>query len=111
MSEIAKGIAAYAHEQKVILRVLRKHGALSAKEFDRIFGDFKWQIGSDGVHRPHFRRLKVRFCPVTSDAFILGGLEGGDWAKWLNLTQLMAQAGLIKIYKRDGEIHYRAATK
>lgn len=105
--EIRKGIAPYQHETAVLRRVLRKYGELSADAFDRIFGDFKYTLQKDGLTGVSRRRPKVRFCLYTPDAFILGGFMQGEWAKWLDLLQMMCRCGEAETVTRDGNLFYR----
>jgi hypothetical protein len=107
--ETKAGIAAYSHEQGVILRVLRKHGELSEHEFDRIFGDFKRVLRPDGVTEIRHRRVKVRFSPFDPESFILGGLGQGEWARWLDLTRMMTLCGLVETFAKGRTLYYRAA--
>lgn len=107
--EIRQGIAAYEKEQAVLLRVLRKHGEISDRDFDRIFGDIRYRPRADGTAVVYPRRGKVRFCAFKPESFILGGMSYGDWAKWLDLTQHMARVGLVKIRAQGGRVYYRAA--
>jgi hypothetical protein len=108
--KIKTGIAAYSREQAVILRVLRKHGELSEHEFDRIFGDFKRVLRPDGVTEMRHRRMKVRFCPFNPESFILGGLGQGEWARWLDLTQMMALCSLVETFAKGRTLYYRATS-
>lgn len=94
---IRKGIAAYAKEQAVILRLLRKRGKFTELEFDA------WLLGRE------FKRPKFYARAVTGDAFILGmGQNGGSqWAEWLDLMQHMMRIGLITAKTENGLVVYR----
>ena len=94
---IRKGIAAYAKEQAIILRLLRKRGSFTERDFD------KWLRGRE-VRRPRFKRRGL-----TADTFLLGiGANGfNQWATWLDLMQLMMVLGLIDAKKEDGLVVYR----
>ena len=108
--EIKEGIAAYKYEQSVIVRVLRRFGPITAEEFDKIFSDFKDKIGPDGTITRTMRPIKIRPCAYSPKAFLLGSLQQpGNWAKWLQLTQLMSGIGMVDIQKIDGSITYRLA--
>lgn len=93
--EIRKGIAAYAHEQRVLLRLLRKRSSFTENEFDRWFRSREWK-----------RPLRPR--GITGDAFILGmGVNGGnEWAKYLDLIQHMMRLGLIAAKTINGVVTY-----
>jgi len=108
VEKVKVGIAAYAHEQLVVLRILRKHGELTERDFDRIFSDFKSTVGSDGMTRRSFRKPKMRFCPTTGDSFLLGGFPQRTRDQWLHLTQLMCLCGLVKIKTENGLVVYSA---
>jgi len=98
IEEIRKGIAAYKYEQQVILRVLRKRGQFSEKEFDQ------WFKGRE------FRKCCLLRGPgVTGDSFILGmGINGGNmWARYLDLMQHMMYVGLIDAVTENGMVVYR----
>jgi hypothetical protein len=104
---IRQGIRDYAHEQEVLRRVLRKHGDLSTEAFDRIFREFREELRADGVRVVRARRGKVRFCPTSPKAFILGSYAQGEWSKWLELLQHMCRLGEVTTFKRDGILYYR----
>lgn len=82
---ILRGIEAYRHEQEVFLRLLRKKGSFTEKEFDR------WFIGRE------FRRpAKAR--PITRDTLILGIAKNGGslWAEMLDLLIIMVRLGTVR---------------
>lgn len=87
--EIERGIAAYEHEQRAFLRLLRKRGSFTAREFDMWFVARKWR-------RPRFRSTGI-----TGDTFLLGlGINGGNlWAEMLELLQMMVRLGLVDATK------------
>jgi len=95
--EIVKGIAAYQHEQQVLLRLLRKRGQFTEREFDQWFQGREW------------RRPRIRFSFIEGDSFILGGMHGGKWAWWLDLLQHMMAVGLVETSTESGLVVYRAA--
>jgi len=97
--DIVRGIAEYSHEQKVILRAIRmKGGKLTDLEFDALFRD-----------SPRKKR-KLRFMGHEDWTYMLGSFhQTGDWAKWLNLTQLMVKAGILTVKDEAGVIIYRKA--
>ena len=106
--KLRAGTQAYKYEMNVIKRVIRKHGELSVKKFDKIFGDtrMKRMPNGDDVIVNRWGR-KLRFCGFTEESFILGSLrQGGDWAKWLNLTQIMAAMGDLKTKGKRENIRY-----
>ena len=96
--EIRKGIAAYKHEQNVLLRLIRKTGGLTESKFDELF------------YRREFRkRTKPRISEIYGDSFILGmGMNGGTiWAEYLDLLQYMMAIDLVDTKRnKDNEIVY-----
>lgn len=97
-AQIAKGIAAYKHEQQVLLRLLKKKKGFTEKEFDH------WFRGREYRKRVLFRRHGI-----TGDSFILGmGINGGNmWAKYLELLQMMMTLDLVDAKTINGVVHYR----
>ena len=95
--EIKKGIASYAHEQAVIIRLLRRKGSFTEREFD------KWLCGRE------YRRPRLYPRGISGDSFILGmGVNGGNqWATWLDLMQHMMAIGLIDAKTEDGLVVYK----
>lgn len=88
--QLVNGIRAYGYQQRVLLRLLRRHGPLHQDGFDRLF------------HRK-------RFPPVffTGETFVLGFCQNpSDWAKWLQLLQIMVAIGLVNQRGETGEIEY-----
>lgn len=97
IDRIRKGIAGYAREQAIILRLLRKKGgSFTEKDFDR------W------LRLREYRRPRFYPRAITGDMLILGiGVNGGNqWATWLDLMQHMMYLGLIDAKKKDGMIVY-----
>ena len=96
--EIRKGIAAYKHEQEVLLRLIRKTYGLTESKFNELF------------YRREFRkRTKLRVSGLKGDSFILGiGINGGSmWAEYLDLLQYMVLLDLVYVRRnRQGEIVY-----
>lgn len=91
-AKLVAGIAAYDHEQRVFVRLLRKRGVFTEREFDAWFRGREW------------RRPMRRFSAVTGDTFILGmGRNGGNlWAEMLELLQTMMWLGIIDAKKKSG---------
>ncbi len=94
---LQSGIAAYSHEQAVLLRLLRRKKRLTEHEFDRIFNR------AAGFSAPLTRRF-----PMTDDSFILGAGDERDWAKWLELAQIMMALGMIAAKEENGMVVYGA---
>lgn len=98
-NEIERGIAAYKHEQTVLLRLMRRYKSFTEKDFDR------WLRGRE------FRRsTKLSGRGICGDSFILGmGVNGGNmWALWLDLMQHMIALGMVDATKEGGVIVYRS---
>lgn len=94
---ISKGIAAYIHEQNVILRLLRKRGQFNEIEFDNLFC------------RTH-KSKRISAIPLDGNSFILGngGIKNSlSW--WIDLLRYMIAIGLINTEKKDGLITYTLA--
>lgn len=98
---IRKGIAGYAHEQEIILRLLRRYGPFTERDFDR------WLKGRERRRPRFFSR------GITGDTFILGiGVNGGNqWATWLELMQYMMALDLIDAKTENGLVVYRSMNK
>ncbi len=105
--DILRGVAPYRHEREVLLRVLRKHGELSADKFDVIFGDFRPVTRPDGVTEMRCRRPRIRFIVADRRAFILGSTFGGEWAQWLDLLQMLVRLGEVNTFRRGKTLYYR----
>lgn len=104
-----RGIAGYALEQAVILRVLRRYGPLTDKQFDRIFSGYKTRLDENHHAVTGPRKPKIRFIPMNSHAFILGGCAASEHQKWLHLLLLMVDAGLVRCELRGDEVQYSEA--
>lgn len=107
--DILRGIAAYAREQAIILRMLRRHGSLTDKQFDRIFSGFKTRLDANHHTVMTRRKPKLRFMPVDRHAFILGGLACSEHQKWLHLLLLMCDAGIVRRVDCGSEVEYTEA--
>ena len=96
--EIRKGIAAYKHEQNVLLRLIRKTGGLTEGKFDELF-----------YGREFRKRTRLRRSGLYGDSYILGmGSNGGTlWAEYLDLLQYMMAVDLVDTKRNnDNEIVY-----
>ena len=94
--DLVSGIAVYAHEQKVFMRLLRRRQSFTSVEFDR------WFTGRE-YRRPCRARAR------TGNTFILGiGLNGFNrWAEMLDLLQIMVRLGLVHAKEMpDGQVLY-----
>ena len=98
IEQIRKGIAAYKHEQAVIVRLLRKRKQFTELEFDRWF---KW--------REYRRHVPLRGGDIMGDSFILGmGINGGNiWATYLDLMQHMMAIGIVDAKTENGIVTYK----
>lgn len=94
LTRIEKGIAAYAHEQTVLLRLLRRRGSFTAREFDKWLGGREW------------RRPRIRSRAIDGDTFIIGGHRAGMWTQWLELMQHMMTLDLIDTRRWGGDLIY-----
>lgn len=97
LDEIRKGIAGYAKEQALILRLLRRFGPFTERDYDR------WLKG-----REYRRRCLLIGRGISGDSFILGmGANGGTrWATLLDLMQYMMILGLIDAKTENGLVVY-----
>ena len=97
VEHVRKGIAGYQHEQTILLRLLRKRGSFTERDFDTWFRGREWR-------KPKFRPRRI-----TGDSFILGlGANGfNEWARWLDLMQHMIFLGLIDAKTENGLVVYR----
>ena len=111
--KLVAGIAGYKHEQEVIKRILRRHKKLSAREFDRIFGDSKiWTNPKTGVSHEIRLRPKFRFMCADGKAFILGDVfSAGDLSRWIHLVNIMGLLGIVEVTMRCCEITYSLKEK
>lgn len=112
---IRKGIAAYSHEQEVILEVIRENGGkLTQQEFDAEFQSFieTETIDKDGRRKVTSRRNPRQFSTLLSeDAFILGGFMQGSWGKWLELLQCMRELGIVESTGKSPNVVYQLPEK
>ncbi len=91
---IRRGLAAYTHEQEVLLRLIRKLGGLTESKFDELF------LGR-GMRRPTPPR------PISGDSYLLGGLLQCEWSRHLELLQYMVSLGDVTTTRdADGELIY-----
>lgn len=90
---------AYAREQRVLLRLLKRCGSFTADEFDRWFHLREW-------------RRPVRFPRLYGDTPILGCHRGGIsyWALMLELLQLLVAFGWVESYARNDGLVYHLKT-
>ena len=96
-----KSIERYAEAQEKIIDTIRAHGGkLTRYEFDEEFSNFYNKDGKMCRREPFVPRWEP-FCSFLGD---ING--GGDWSKWLDLTQRMALAGIIDIVGKGKEISY-----
>ena len=105
---ILKGIASYAVQQEEILAAIREHGGnLHQKDFDKTFGDRYEEQLPNGDRIVRFNKPRIRIWNITPASFVLGYLFGfGDWSKYLDLTHLMAGAGLVTISGEPPNVVY-----
>lgn len=96
IEHVRKGIAAYSHEQRTILRLLRRYKSFTERDFDRWFRGREW------------RRPLLRGGGIMGDSFLLGiGVNGfNDWARYLELMQYMMVLGLIDAKTVNGKVVY-----
>jgi len=106
MKDHRRGIEEYDKEQKIILRLLRFKGKLTASDFDRLFGDYKTKMCDDGTLIQYRRKIKLRFCGSKGHTYILGSPFQGQWSQWLHLIRLMFRIGLVKIELIGRDIVY-----
>jgi hypothetical protein len=84
----------YAHEVKVLKRMIRKHGNhLTSTEFARIFLDARLVVQPNGETVAVWRRPRVRFL---SSRFILSDPRRGEWGKWVHLMAILCGCGICK---------------
>jgi len=96
--EIKKWIEGYKHEQKVLLRLIRKLNGLTASKFDQLY---------EG--REYRKRMKISSRGISGDSFLLGlGSNGMNmWAENLDLLQHMVAIDLVDTKRKGGgEIVY-----
>jgi hypothetical protein len=107
--KILKGIAAYQEQQNEILAAIESRGGkLTEKEFDDTFGDYTEEILANGESVLHMKPNAIKIWPYAPNAFLLGSLvDHTDWAKYLQITQLMCAADILTARKEDDLIVYR----
>lgn len=89
--EIAKGIATYQYEQKLLIRVIKfKGGCLVDDEFDRIFS----------------RDVRKLRWPIDRFSFILSWDPYSPEEAWISLAQCMCHLGLLKREAKGSHITY-----
>lgn len=96
---LIKGIAAYKHEQTLLLRLLRKSGRFTSVQFDTWFYSRKRR----------FKRLPKS--GITGETFMLGGFGGDPRNKMLDLIQIMVCIGLVATHTEDHMIVYTLPKK
>lgn len=96
--EIERGIAAYSHDREVLLRLLRKRGQFTEREFDQWFRGREWR-----------RSFKLSPRKISGDSFILGAdINGGNlWAERLDLLRFMVVLGQVDAVTERGMIVYK----
>ena len=101
IEKLKKGIAAYDHERNVLLRLLKKRGSFTAKQFDLWF-----QKGREKHLAKRMSCYASRFQWFDNSTFILGaGRNGGSyWAKMLNLLQIMIDIGEVDVGRNDDDV-------
>ena len=101
IKSLKKGIAAYGHEREVLLRLLRKSGSFTSKQFDLWF-----RTGREKHQGKRMRRYGSRFQWFDNNTFILGaGINGGSyWARMLNLLQIMIDIGEVDVGRNDHNV-------
>ena len=94
--ELRRGIAAYSKEQAIILRLLRRFGPFTERDFDR------W------LKFREYRRPRFYPRAITGDSLLLGiGQNGGSqWAFWLDLMQRMMVLDLVDAKTENGVVVY-----
>jgi len=108
-NDIIKGIRAYSEQQKRLLALIDEHdNYLTAADFDAEFRDYIVHHEPDGTTVNTRKIPQLYIWPHENDAFLLGSMTQGEWAKWLHLLQLMARIGLVKIETdEDGRVAYK----
>jgi len=91
-----KGIAAYAREQKTLLRLARRYSGFTSADFDR------WFYGRDQ------RRPKFSAHGIDGDTFLLGYGESGYSRRnfMLDLLKHMIRLGFFSATRDDNLIVY-----
>lgn len=104
-----KGIKAYSHQQKVLLRLIRMEGGvLTSKRFDDIFGTYSETTDKTGFTTRKLKRPRIIIVNYDPEAFILGNpWHFGDWGVWLELLQIMCLVGICRVKKVGNLFEYR----
>jgi len=110
---ILEGIKAYRPQQEEIMGAIKKHGGVMTQgQFDAEFGEFEEHRLNNGDVVMSIKPPVIRAWGYSRKAFLLGGMGDArsmsDWGKMLHLTQLMADAGLIRISGTPPNIQYSA---
>lgn len=110
-SDIKRGISAYGHEQAVLLRLIRKHGKLTASMFDKVFTNrpSRYSSGICNFHRNGKPVItKLSGVGISGDSYMLGMGANGftPWAWWLDLLQHMMAIDLVNAKTENGEVVY-----
>jgi len=108
LASLKAGIKPYKKQQAVLLRLLRMKGGITADEFDTVFSSYRRVICKDGLPKVLRRKPRFGFSYMPFHAHMLGDMYGGEWSKWLDLTQIMAAIGLVKIDRVGGVVRYGA---
>jgi hypothetical protein len=107
---ILKGIASYKAQQREILEAIRRHGGrLHQNDFDKEFGEVTTEQQPDGTTILSRKAPRLAIWSMKPESFILGSIvQSGDWSKYLDLTQLMVRAGLLRIEGKPPNVVYVA---
>ena len=89
---IKKGIAAYSHEQEVLLRLMKKRGGFTSKEFDGWF-----------VQR-EFRRPCLKLRAISNETFLLS--MDSYWEMMVEILHMMVKIGIVKAKIENSTIVY-----
>ena len=90
---VRKGLAAYDHEQRLLLRYLRRYGSFTGRQFDRWFYSSRRCMGW------------MAQAGITGNTFLLGG-TGHTRDAMLHLMQFMIGLGDIVTACPDDEVVY-----
>lgn len=92
--KIAAGISAYAYEQTVLIRLLRRRGEFSERDFDNWF-----------MQREFRKKTRISASPIQGESFMLG--RGDLWSFCLELLQYMCFLGIVETSTKNGLVIYR----
>lgn len=106
IDKIKKGIEPHAHDQQVLLRLMRKHNPLTAAKFDEIFGEYANTVDPEGNTIRTMKKPRMRVKSYAPGAFILGSPSQGRWSEWLHLLALMIYVGLAEQKERPVRAYY-----